>query len=385
MSSYLLTTLVLLPLIGGLLTGFITGQTAKIIGLITSLLTLGLGIAVFVMAGDSAAELAVQVPWIAPIGTWFALGVDGMGAVMVLMTVILVPVVLVAEWQVGDNGKWRTEVFFALALVLESLALLVFVAQDALLFYLAFEATLIPMYFMIGGWGSENRGRAALKFLLFSLAGGLVMLFGIIGLYGTSAAQGEPTFLLAELAKLDISGVEGRWLFAAFFFAFAVKAPMVGVHTWLPDAAEAATPGSSTLLVGVLDKIGTFGMIKFTLMLFGEAATWATPVILIWALISIIYGAVMAIGSKHIMRLIAFTSVSHFGFMVLGIYALTTQSLTGSMFYMINHGFSTAALFLIAGFLIARRGKAKVADFGGVQKVAPVMSGVFLMAGVELR
>lgn len=382
--SLWLTMLIVVPMLGAVVLGFVRGEAAKLAGLAFAVATLVIGIAVFVFAQNDAAALAVKVPWIAPIGAWFALGVDGMGAVMVLLTVILTPIVLLAEWRVGDaEGRWSTRTFFALALALESLSLLVFTAGDALLFYLAFEATLIPMYFMIGGWGGAKRAAAAIKFLLFSLAGGLVMLFGIIGLFGVSAANGAPSYLLTDLAALQIDGDMGRWLFAAFFFAFAVKAPMVGVHTWLPDTAEQATPGTSTLLVGVLDKIGTFGMIKFCLVLFPEASQWATPVVLVWALVSVIYGAIMAIGSKHLMRLISFTSVSHFGFMVLGIFAMTTPSITGSMFYMINHGFSTAALFLVVGFLVARRGSAQVNDFGGVQKVAPVLAGVFLMAGLS--
>ena len=275
--SYWLTTLVLLPMAGALLLCLVKGQAAKVAGLVFSLLTLALGVAVFVAAGSDAAALAVQVPWIAPIGAWFALSVDGMGAVMVLLTVILVPVVMIAEWNIGDSdGRWSTRVFFGLVLALESLSLLVFLAGDALLFYLAFEATLIPMYFMIGGWGGAKRGRAAIKFLLFSLAGGLVMLVGIVGLFAVSVGAGTPSYLLSDLAALKIGGDLGKWLFAAFFFAFAVKAPMVGVHTWLPDTAEQASPGTSTLLVGVLDKIGTFGMIKFCLMLFPEASQWAT-------------------------------------------------------------------------------------------------------------
>lgn len=382
--SYWLLILVLGPLVGSLVPALTKGRAAKVCGLIIALATLGVAIAVYVLAQDNAGDLAVQTPWIAPIGAWFALGVDGMGAVMVLLTAILVPVVMIAEWNVGDDRPGPgTGAFFSLVLVLESLSLLVFTADDALLFYLAFEATLIPMYFLIGGWGGPKRARAALKFLLFSLAGGLVMLFGIIGLFGVSSSKGVPSYLLSDLAALKIDGSIGNWLFAAFFFAFAVKAPMVGVHTWLPDTTEQATPGASTLLVGVLDKIGTFGMIKFCLLLFPAATTWATPFVLVWALVSILYGAILAIGSKDLMRLIAFTSVSHFGFMVLGIFAVTTQSLTGSIFYMINHGFSTAALFLVAGFMISRRGSANVMDFGGVQKIAPVLAGVFLMAGLS--
>lgn len=382
--SYLLATLLVVPLVGVILLCFVKGSAAKILGFVFSLGTLALGIVLFVLATDHAADMAIRLKWIGPIGAWFALNVDGMGAIMVLLTTILVPIVMLAEWNIGDGeGRWSTGTFFALSLLLETLSLLVFLADDALLFYLAFEATLIPMYFMIGGWGGPRRGAAAIKFLLFSLAGGLVMLVGIIGVFVASVNAGRASYLLSDLAAIDFGGDTGKWLFAAFFFAFAVKAPMVGVHTWLPDTAEQASPGTSTLLVGVLDKIGTFGMIKFCLVLFPEASTWATPVVLVWAVVSVLYGAIMAIGSKDLMRLISFTSVSHFGFMVLGIFAVTTPSLTGSMFYMINHGFSTAALFLIAGFLITRRGSARVGDFGGVQKIAPVLAGVFLMAGLS--
>jgi NADH-quinone oxidoreductase subunit M len=174
----------------------------------------------------------------------------------------------------------------------------------------------------------------------------------------------------------------GRWLFVGFFFAFAVKAPMAGLHTWLPDAAEQSTPGTSTLLVGILDKIGTFGMIKICLMVFPEASAWATPFILVWAIVSVLYGALMALNARDLLRLVSYTSISHFGFMVFGIFALTTQSLSGSILYMLNHGLSTAAMFLVVGFMIRRRGSADIDAFGGVQKVAPVLAGVLLTSGL---
>ena len=173
-----------------------------------------------------------------------------------------------------------------------------------------------------------------------------------------------------------------RWLFAGFFFAFAVKAPMVPVHTWLPDTAEQATPGTSTMLVGVLDKIGTFGMIKFCLGLFGEASQWASQLVIIVAVVSILYGSFMAITSKNLLRLVAYTSVSHFGFMVLGIFAFTITSIAGSIFYMLAHGFSSAAMFFAVGFLVNRRGSAEISDFGGVQRLAPVLAGTFLVSGL---
>ncbi|HET6742115.1 MAG TPA: NADH-quinone oxidoreductase subunit M, partial [Kribbella sp.] len=197
------------------------------------------------------------------------------------------------------------------------------------------------------------------------------------------AKHGDPSYLLADMIKLDMSQNTERWLFLGFFFAFAVKAPMVPFHTWLPDAAGEATPGTSVLLVGILDKIGTFGMIRFCLGLFPNASQWATPVVLVLALISVLYGALLAIGQTDIKRLIAYTSISHFGFIVMGIFALTSQGLTGSTLYMFNHGLSTAALFLVAGYLISRRGSARIADYGGVEKVAPVLAGTFLFAGLS--
>lgn len=386
MTFPLLTVLALVPLVGGLALLFVKGGAGKTFGLAVSLVTLALGLWAFLDGGS----LAEDHMWISQIGAHYALGLDGMAKSMVLLTVILVPVVLLAEWNVGEDQEalegrrgWSTSTFFALALVLESLALFVFMATDALLFYIFFEATLIPMYFLVGGWGGARRGQAALKFLLYSLAGGLVMLFSIVGLGAKSAATGTPSFLISDLAALNIDGSLGRWLWAGFFIAFAIKAPMVPLHTWLPDTAEQATPGASTLLVGILDKIGTFGMIRFCLTLFPEASTWATPVVLVLAVISILYGALMAAGSKNLFRFVSFTSISHFGFMVMGIFAMTTQSMNGTLFYMLNHGFSTAALFLAVGYLVKRRGSADIDSFGGVQKIAPVAAGMFFIAGLS--
>ena len=386
MTFPLLTVLALVPIIGGLALFFVKGGAGRTIGLAVSLVTLALGLWAFFSTGS----LAEDHLWIQSIGAHYALGLDGMSKAMVLLTVILVPVVLLAEWHVGEDQRdgrrsssWSTSTFFALALVLEGLALFVFMATDALLFYIFFEATLIPMYFLIGGWGGARRGAAALKFLLYSLAGGLVMLFSIIGLGAHTAASGDPSFLLSDLRNLQIDGSVGRWLWLGFFIAFAIKAPMVPVHTWLPDTAEQSTPGASTLLVGILDKIGTFGMIRFCLELFPEASRWATPAVLGLAVLSILYGALMAISSRNLLRLVSYTSISHFGFMVLGIFALTSTSLNASIFYMLNHGFSTAALFLAVGFLIRRRGSADIDAFGGVQKVAPVAAGLLLVSGLS--
>jgi NADH-quinone oxidoreductase subunit M len=268
--------------------------------------------------------------------------------------------------------------------VVQSCALYLFLATDVFLFYVFFEVILIPMYFLIGGFGpGPRRTYAAAKFLIFGLLGGFVMLASIIGLYVQSDRAGEPSYLLSTLSQLNFGTATGRWLFIGFMFAFAIKAPLVPLHTWLPDAAEESTAGGATMMVGVMDKIGTFGMIRFCLGLFPEASQWATPVVLVLATISILYGAILAIGSRDIMRFIAYTSISHFGFIVLGIFAFTSQSLTGSSLYMLNHGLATAALFVMAGYLIKRRGSRDMNAYRGVDQVAPVLAGLLLFAGLN--
>lgn len=379
----LLTILGLLPILAGLLLFIPWGNFGRWIGLGASLVTLAFTLYLFqsYLAGT---DLSVTVAWIPAFGAYWALGLDGMGILMVLLTAILVPVVLLAEWWLAAEGRWSANVYAGLVLILEGLAFYVFTANDILVFYLFFEATLIPIYFLIVGYGGPKRAKAAIKFLIYSLVGGLIMLVSIIGLYGHQVGiSGKSSYLVSEVAKLHFDGATGRWLMIGFLIAFIIKAPMVPVHTWLPDAAESGTPGTSVLLVAILDKIGTFGMIKFCLGLFPEASRWVAPFMMVLALISIIYGALAAVGSKNLLRLIAYTSVSHFGFMVLGIYAATTWSLSGAIFYMMNHGFSTAALFLVVGFFICRRGSAEIADFGGVQKPAPVLAGLFLIAGLS--
>ena len=260
----------------------------------------------------------------------------------------------------------------------------VFAATDVFLFYVFFEAMLVPVYFLIGRYGGPRRNYAAVKFLLYSLFGGLLMLAALIGLYVASKdITGTGTFDFTTLAHLQLDPTLQKWLFTGFFIAFAIKAPLVPFHTWLPDAAAESTPGTAVLLVGVLDKVGTFGMLRYCLELFPNASTWATPLVIALAVIGIIYGALLAIGQTDLKRLIAYTSVSHFGFITLGIFAMTSTGQSGSALYMVNHGFSTAALFLIAGFLISRRGSRIIDDFGGVQKVAPILAGTFLVAGLS--
>ncbi|MCW2495649.1 NADH-quinone oxidoreductase subunit M [Jatrophihabitans sp.] len=395
MSFPWLSVMLFLPIAGALVVMVLPGAGSalhKQVALGTSLLTLAVGVALAIRydSGSSAAyQFTEQHEWIKSFGAHYALGVDGVGLTLVMLTVILAPVVILASWNDAEGGRWSPKAFFAWMLALEGLAVGVFAATDVFLFYVFFEATLIPIYFLIGGFGGPTRARASVKFLLYSLAGGLIMLASVIGLYVESArhqggrASGGATYLVTELAKIDFGTDVGRWLFLGFFVAFAIKAPMFPVHTWLPDTTEAATPGTSVMLVSVLDKIGTFGMLRFCLELFPEASKWATPAVVVFAVISIVYGALMAIGSDNIPRLIAYTSVSHFGFIVLGIFVMNSQGLSGANLYMFNHGLSTAALFLVTGFLISRRGSALISDFGGVEKVAPVLAGIFLIAGLS--
>lgn len=381
-----LTTIALVPLVGAIVLLVLPKRAenlAKSTALLFSVATLVLA-AVLATGFDPGAgfQFVEEHSWIPAFGVHYALGVDGIGLVLVLLTALLTPVVMLAGWRDADGKSVKG--FFAWILVLETLSLGVFMATDVFLFYLLFEATLIPIYFLIAGYGGPQRSYAAVKFLIYSLVGGLLMLAALIGLYAVSAGAGAPSFLLEAMRDLNIDPDTQKWLFLGFFAAFAIKAPMVPVHTWLPDAAREATPGTAVLLVSVLDKIGTFGMIRFCLQLFPEASTWATPVVVVLAVISIIYGAALAIGQGvirgDIKRLIAYTSVSHFGVMVLGIFAMTSVSQTGATLYMLNHGLSTAALFLVGGYLIARGNSQRIADYGGVDKVAPVLSGTFLFA-----
>jgi NADH-quinone oxidoreductase subunit M len=292
---------------------------------------------------------------------------------------------MLAAWHdVSESieGTQRVKTYFALLLVLETFMVGVFAATDVFLFYVFFEAMLIPVYFLIGQYGGPRRQYAAMKFLLFSLAGGLVMLVAVIALY-LQGPGGTDGFLIERLTGLQLDPTTERLLFVGFFLAFAVKAPMVPFHTWLPDAATESTPATATLLVGVLDKVGTFGMIRFCLQLFPNASEWATPVVIALAVISVLYGALLAIGQNDMMRLISYTSVSHFGFIVLGIFALTDVGWAGSSLYMLNHGFSTAALFLFAAMLVHRRGSKRISDYGGWQRVTPGLAGIFLIAGLS--
>lgn len=370
-------------------------RSTRALALVASLVEVGLLVGAFTAfdtADAGAYQLTETYAWIPQLGASWALGVDGVALLLVALAVVLVPLVILAAWREQDGDPGRLRHYLALVLVLEAFMVAVFAARDVFLFYVLFEAMLIPVYFMIGGFGQGAQRRyAAVKFLLFSLAGGLIMLAAVIALYlqvpvdPATGLRPDDAFLTANLVGLDMPVTTERLLFLGFFLAFAIKAPMFPVHTWLPDAAEAAPAGTSTLLVGVLDKVGTFGMLTLCLPLFPDASRWAAPVVIVLAVVSILYGALMAIGQSDLYRLIAYTSVSHFGFIVLGIFAFTSLSVAGSSFYMVNHGISTGALFLLGGFLVARHPQRsqRVADYGGLQKVVPVLAGTFLVAGLS--
>ncbi len=385
-----LTTMMALPLIGSLLIAIIPSEQVlriKQAAFITTLLVAISGVLTWIKfdSANTALQFVESAKWIPSFGINYAVGVDGLAIVLILMSVLLAPIVVLAGWNESEGGRWSPKVFYILILVLETMMIGVFAATDLFLFYVFFEAMLIPVYFLIGGFGSGERAAAAVKFLLYSLFGGLLMLASIIGLYVISGANGGHTFDITRLSELHtyMSSTTQNLLFLGFFIAFAIKAPVWPLHTWLPDAAAAATPGTSVLLLGVLDKVGTFGMIRFCLALFPDASKTFTPLILVLSVISIIYGAFLAIGARDIKRLIAYTSISHFGFITMGIFAMTSQGMSGATLYMFNHGFSTAALFLVAGWMISRRGSSTIADFGGLQRVTPIMAWSFFIAGMS--
>jgi NADH-quinone oxidoreductase subunit M len=384
----LLTLVGISPLIGALIVLLIPAKKSELIKRAAFIITLLIALFSILLAvrfdkAITGFQFIQSNSWISAFNVNFAVGVDGISLVLILLSTILVPVVILATWHESDTGRWNTKVFYVLILILETLMIGVFAATDLFLFYVFFEAMLVPIYFLIGGYGTGNKSAAAVKFLLYSLFGGLLMLASIIGLYVISGNQIGATFDLAKLATLQIDNQTEYFLFLGFFIAFAIKAPLWPFHTWLPDAAKSATPGTSVLLLGVLDKVGTYGMIRFCIQLFPDATKTFTPLIITLAVISIIYGAFMAIGQRDIKGLIAFTSISHFGFITMGIFAMTSQGMSGSTLYMVNHGFSTAALFLIAGWMIWRRGSSTISDFGGLQRVTPVMAWAFFIAGMS--
>jgi NADH-quinone oxidoreductase subunit M len=390
-----LSVLWLVPLAGSVLIILLPPglrRLAKWTGLVFGVLTLAVAIVVAAgfKAGGPTYQFVESHRWIPAFGAGYSLGVDGIAIVLVLLTAVLIPLLQVAGWNDGGKGTRGVHAYVALTLAIESMVLISVVALDVLLFYVFFEAMLIPMYFLIGGFGQgPGRSRAAVKFLLYNLFGGLIMLAAVIGLYVVTAQHGSGTFdfrdIVAGISSGRFAGVDPtvfKALFLGFMFAFAVKAPLWPFHRWLPDACVEATPATAVLITAVMDKVGTFGMLRYCLQLFPDASTYFRPLVVVLAVIGVIYGAIVAIGQADMMRLIAYTSISHFGFIIAGIFVMTSQGQSGSTLYMLNHGLSTAAVFLIAGFLVSRRGSRLIADYGGVQKVAPILAGTFLVSSM---
>jgi NADH-quinone oxidoreductase subunit M len=403
LTAPLLTALWTLPLLGALVVIGLPSSmrgAVKYLGLAFSVgvLLIALTLAVRFDPAGPRYQFVEHRSWISDFGAGYTLGLDGIALALVVLTAVLMPLLLIAGWNDADHrtglsGR-STHGYIALMLSVEAMVLLSLAALDILLFYVLFEAMLIPMYFLIGVFGGDDRARsgaAAVKFLLYNLFGGLIMLAAVVGLYvvtANSKAFDHGTF---DVRAITDAVSNGRFviqpgvahaLFLGFLFAFAVKAPLWPLHRWLPDAVVQATPASAVLMMAVMDKVGTFGMLRYCLPLFPESATLFRPVVIALAVIGIIYGAILAIGQTDVMRLIAYTSISHFGFIILGIFVMTSQGQSGSTLYMVNHGISTAALFLIAGFLVSRRGTRLIAAYGGVQRVAPVLAGTFLVAGL---
>ncbi|KAB1153038.1 NADH-quinone oxidoreductase subunit M [Micromonospora sp. DSM 115977] len=378
-----LSVLTVAPLVGALVVAFLPRsrpELAKQVALGWSLLVLVLSVVMWVTfeVGGDRFQFRESYTWIPNWGVSFTFAADGIALVMLMLIAVLVPLVILASWHDAESSKRSVPVYFALLLVLECTMIGVFAAADVFLFYVFFEVMLVPMYFLIGSYGGHQRQYAAVKFFLYSLVGGLFMLAAVIGLW----VVGGKTFDWQALSQVDISTGTERWLFLGFFLAFAIKAPFFPFHTWLPDAGGAAPAGAAALLVGVLDKVGTFGILRYCLPLFPDAAKWFAPWALALGVIGIIYAALLAVGQNDLKRLVSYTSIAHFGFIGVGIFAFTTQAGTGAVLYMVNHGLATGLLFLVVGMLIARRGSALISDFGGAGKLVPILAGVLFFAGL---
>ncbi len=369
-----------LPLVGALVLAFapeLSERGVRAVGLVATVAAFLASIALLVQFDltDPSLQLLERFTWIPAIGADVALAVDGVSLLLILLTTLLTPLILIASWSTISD---RLRVYVGAFLVLEAAVIGVFAATDLLLFYIFFEFTLVPMYLIIGIWGGLQRRYAAVKFFLYTLLGGLLMLVAILYLYSQAG-----TFDYEAIRTLELGILEQRWLFAAFLVAFAVKVPLFPVHTWLPDAHTEAPTGGSVFLAGVLLKMGTFGLLRYALPLFPDATIEFAPWLLGVSVVGILYGAVVALMQSDIKKLIAYSSVSHMGFVVLGTFALNATATSASVVQMVNHGLSTGALFLLVGFLYERRHTRQIAAFGGLAKQVPVMAGLWLVVSMS--
>jgi NADH-quinone oxidoreductase subunit M len=379
----ILSLIVYLPLIGCLVLLFVRDDNQKAIrqtafGVSMATLVLSLLLLVRFDETNINMQFAEQASWIPTLGVEYLLGIDGITLLLILLTTIISPIAILSSYSAIQE---RVKAYYIAILFLETAMLGVFMALDLFLFYIFWEIMLVPMYFLIGIWGGGRRLYSAIKFFLFTLFGSLFMLLGILGLYflnhNPEYGTGQFTFNILELYKINLPLSMQLWLFLAFFLGFAVKVPMFPFHTWLPDAHTDAPTAGSVILAGVLLKMGTYGFIRFCLPVFPEASHYFVPMMAILSLIGIVYGAFLALAQTDIKRLVAYSSVSHLGFVMLGMFALNTQGVTGSVLQMINHGISTGALFLIVGMLYERRHTRQIADFGGLAYRLPILTALF--------
>jgi len=381
MDFRILSALIFTPLLFSILLLFVRSDrdtAIKYIALIASIVVFVISLPLY-FAFEMSAEMQFTefASWIPAFGIDYRLGIDGISLFMVLLTTFLTPIIILASWKgITKNVKG----FMISMLILESGIIGVFVSLDLFLFYVFWEVMLIPMYFIIGIWGGENRIYAAIKFFIYTIVGSLFMLVAILVLYFYHGGlTGNYTFNLLEIQKIAIPLGYQTWLFLAFGLSFAIKVPIFPFHTWLPDAHVEAPTGGSVILAGVLLKMGAYGFLRFCLPLFPHAVEKFTPLIFVLAVISIIYGALVAMVQPDLKKLVAYSSVSHLGFVMLGIFALNNQGVQGGLIQMVNHGLSTGGLFLIVGMIYERRHTRMISDFGGLAKNMPILTTFFMI------
>ncbi len=377
----LLTVLLVLPLAGAVVIGLLPPDDpakARLTALASSVAAflVALVVAVRFEVGATGMQLVERTDWIPQWGISFHLGIDGIALLMVLLTTFITPLVVLAAWEHVDRARG----YFAAFLVLETAVLGVFLSLDLFLFYVFWELTIVPMYFIIGIWGYARRRYAAVKFFLYTFLGGLFMLVAVIT---TFVHTGAVTFDYLEILEIGIASDLQMWLFLAFSIAFLVKIPVWPVHTWLPDAHTEAPTGGSVLLAAVLLKLGAFGLLRYSLPLLPEATARAVPFLLVIGVVGIVYGALVALMQRDLKKLVAYSSVSHMGFIVLGIFAVNEIAVAGGVVQMVNHGLSTGALFFLVGFLYERRHTRQIAAFGGLARRTPIYAGLFLVVALS--
>jgi NADH-quinone oxidoreductase subunit M len=380
----ILTSLIALPALGTLALLFLKDDaqhegTIRAVALVVATLVFVETLLLWALFDPTSAEyqFVERHAWIPAFGISYLVGVDGISLLLLVLTGFLTPLALLSSWE---SVHAHTRAFCIVVLLLESAVMGVFVALDLFLFYVFWDAMLVPMYFLIGIWGYERRVYAAVKFILYTMGGSVLMLLAILGLaYLHRANAGAYSFDLAQIGSLAIPANLQFWFFLAFTLSFAIKVPIVPFHTWLPDAHVEAPTAGSVLLAGVLLKMGTYGLVRFSFPLFPLAASFFAPYLAILAVAGIIYGALVAMVQPDMKKLVAYSSISHLGFVVLGIAAMNQQGVQGAVFQMLGHGVSTGGLFLIVGMLSDRRHTRLIADYGGLKNVAPRLVAVFLL------